>query len=40
MELMVEQKLGKIEKKPSKVISHRVDKQDKYFKFKNHDIKF
>lgn len=40
LELMVKQGLGKIEKKPSKVISHRVDKQDSNFKFHNHDVKF
>jgi hypothetical protein len=39
-ELMVKQGLGKIEHKDGKVIRHRIDKQDKYFKFHNHDVKY
>lgn len=39
-ELMVKQGLGKIERRKAKVIRHRVDKQDKHFKFHNHDVKF
>jgi len=39
-ELMAEQKLGKIENRKRKVITHMVDKQDGNFKFHKHDVKF
>ncbi len=39
-ERMVNEGLGKIEIKKRKVIHHHIDKQDKYFKFNKHDVRF